>query len=129
MDREKTIYVYADWQPYNSELVGEMYVAQTRGKELFSFEYANEWLEKSNAFLDPDLLLYRGRQYTQEEKNIFGVFADSCPDRWGRMLMKRREAIRANKAMQKPRKLGESDFLLGVHDEARMGALRFSEKI
>lgn len=58
-----------------------------------------------------------------DDKNIFGVFADSCPDRWGRLLMKRREAIRAKKADEKPRKLVESDYLLGVYDKARMGGI------
>lgn len=58
------------------------------------------------------------------EKKIY-VFADSCPDRWGRRLMKRREELQAKKAEVKPRKLLESDYLLGVYDEARMGGLRF----
>ena len=61
--------------------------------------------------------MYNGRQYVNDDKNIFGVFADSCPDRWGRLLMKRREAIRAKKADEKPRKLVESDYLLGVYDK------------
>ena len=59
---------------------------------------------------------------------MFGVFADSCPDRWGRLLMKRREAILAKKEDRKPKRLTEMDFLLGVYDEMRMGALRFAEK-
>jgi serine/threonine-protein kinase HipA len=75
--------------------------------------------------LDPDLFLYRGRQYTPLDKNLFGLFSDSCPDRWGRLLMQRREAIIARKENRKPTKLNESDYLLGVYDEARMGALRF----
>ena len=58
-------------------------------------------------------------------KTLFGVFADSCPDRWGRLLMRRREAELARREERKPRKLGESDYLLGVYDKARMGALRF----
>lgn len=62
----------------------------------------------------------------ESEKKLFGIFSDSCPDRWGRLLMKRREAVQARKEERKPRRLGESDFLLGVYDEARMGALRFS---
>ena len=50
----------------------------------------------------------------------------SCPDRWGRLLMRRKEAIDARNEDRKPRNLTESDFLLGVYDESRMGALRFS---
>lgn len=125
MDNEKIIYVYADWLPYTNDLVGQLYVNQTKGKELYAFEYSEKWLEQGTFFMDPDLALYGGRQYLSDEKQIFGVFSDSCPDRWGRLLMKRREAIRAKKEKEKPRKLFESDFLLGVHDEARMGGLRF----
>lgn len=125
MESEKKIYVYADFKPFDTELIGTIYVSRTRGKELYSFEYAYSWLKKGCMALDPDLQLYRGRQYLQDDKNIFGVFADSCPDRWGRRLMNRREEIRAKKAGEKPKKLLESDYLLGVYDEARMGGLRF----
>ena len=125
MDKEKMIYVFADFQPFHNELIGTIYVSQTRGKEFYSFEYDQKWLEKGHMVLDPDLRLYRGRQYINDDKNIFGVFADSCPDRWGQKLMKRREELRAKKAGEKPRKLLESDYLLGVYDEARMGGLRF----
>jgi len=45
--------------------------------------------------LDPDLQFYSGDQYLEEGKSNFGVFTDSCPDRWGRILMQRREAILA----------------------------------
>lgn len=69
--------------------------------------------------------MYEGRQYVPIEKGLFGLFSDSCPDRWGRVLMKRREAVLARKENRKPEKLTESDFLLGVFDESRMGALRF----
>ena len=125
MEKEKKIYVFADFLPFQNELIGTIYVSQTRGKEFYSFEYVESWLEKGNRILDPDLQLYKGRQYINDDKNIFGVFADSCPDRWGKRLMKRREELRAKKAGEKPRKLLESDYLLGVYDEARMGGLRF----
>lgn len=125
MDREKNIYVFADFQPFHNELIGTIYVSQIRGKELYSFEYNQKWLENQYMMLDPDLQLYKGRQYLNDDKNIFGVFADSCPDRWGQKLMKRREELRAKKAGEKPKKLLESDYLLGVYDEARMGGLRF----
>lgn len=125
MDKEKKIFVFADFQPYHEEIIGTIYVSQTRGKEFYSFEYDQKWLEKGNMILDPDLQMYKGRQYIHDDKKIFGVFADSCPDRWGQRLMKRREELRAKKAEEKPRKLLDSDYLLGVYDEARMGGLRF----
>ena len=80
---------------------------------------------KKASVLDPDLALYKGRQYPLG-KNTFGIFADSSPDRWGRVLMQRREKFLADKEGRKPRKLLDSDYLLGVYDETRMGAIRFS---
>jgi len=129
MEKEKKIYVFADFLSFSNELVGTMYVSQTRGKEFYSFEYNEKWLEHKKMLLDPDLQLYKGRQYITDDKNIFGVFADSCPDRWGRRLMKRREEIRAKREGVKPEKLLESDYLLGVYDEARMGGLRFKTEL
>lgn len=129
MEKEKIIYVFADFLPFHNECIGTIYVSQTRGKEFYSFEYKQSWIENGYMMLDPDLQLYKGRQYINDDKNIFGVFADSCPDRWGKRLMKRREELRAKKADEKPRKLLESDYLLGVYDEARMGGLRFKTDI
>lgn len=125
---EKTIYVYENWRSTEPSLIGKLHTAFIRGQETFSFEYAPQWLEcfESSFSLDPDLSLFKGRQYTPMDKNLFGLFSDSCPDRWGRVLMKRKEAIDARKEDRKPRKLVESDYLLGVYDESRMGALRFS---
>lgn len=129
MEKEKIIYVFADFLPFHNELIGTIYVSQTRGKEFYSFEYEQSCIENGHMMLDPDLQLYKGRQYINDDKNIFGVFADSCPNRWGKRLMKRREELRAKKAEEKPRKLLESDYLLGVYDEARMGGLRFKTDI
>jgi serine/threonine-protein kinase HipA len=125
---EKTIYVYENWSGNEPILLGRLYINQVKQNESYSFEYSDEWLRTSDTryILDPDLMLYRGRQYTPLDKNMFGLLADSCPDRWGRLLMQRREAIAAKKDGRKPKKLNESDYLLGVYDAARMGALRFS---
>lgn len=71
--------------------------------------------------LDPDLQMYKGRQYIHDDKKIFGVFADSCPDRWGQRLMKRREELRAKNAGEKPRKL------LDRHELAVMCGLNVPE--
>ncbi len=67
----------------------------------------------------------QGIQYAPHGQENFGLFLDSSPDRWGRFLMNRREAIVAREEKRKERKLLESDYLLGVYDEHRMGALRF----
>lgn len=127
-NHEKKIYVYSDWFKEIPVLLGFLYESGIRGNATYSFEYDSTWLKENFDVLsfDPDLFLYSGRQYTPFEKTMFGIFSDSCPDRWGRLLMKRREAILARKENRKPRALTESDFLLGVHDESRIGALRFS---
>lgn len=129
MNDEKIIYVYADFLSHQKRMIGTLYASRIKGREFYSFAYDPEWLTQEGTFLDPDLKLYKGRQYVSDGKSIFGLFADSCPDRWGRLLMKRREAIRARKAGEKPKKLLESDFLLGVYDEARMGGLRFKTEM
>ncbi|MEX2427832.1 MAG: HipA domain-containing protein, partial [Bacteroidales bacterium] len=127
MNIQKQIYVYADWSGLNgSKLLGILNVSLTRGKEIFNFEYDEDWLRSAPAqVLDPDLRLYSGPQYLSEGKSNFGIFLDSAPDRWGRMLMKKREAAAARKEGRTVNKLYESDFLLGVFDGQRMGGLRF----
>jgi len=124
---KKTIYVYADWLELGApQLIGELYSETLRGKEIFSYAYHKEWLQSDYAYqLDPDLGLFEGIQYLNDEKSNFGLFLDSSPDRWGRVLMKRREAALARKEERKADKLFETDFLLGVFDGHRMGALRF----
>ena len=124
----KIVYVYKHWDTSTPEKIGTIYVEGAKGKEVISFEYDDRWLEKLDTSLifDPDLMLYKGRQYTPLDKSMFGLFADSCPDRWGRMLLKRREALLAKKEDRKPKRLTDIDFLLGVYDETRMGGLRFS---
>ena len=123
----KTIYVYENWKGIQPNKIGELYVDFIKGKEVFSFAYDDEWLENTfeARLLDPDLMLYNGRQYAPMGKEMFGVFSDSSPDGWGRLLMDRRESILAREENRKPRKLTQSDYLLGVYDLSRMGALRF----
>jgi serine/threonine-protein kinase HipA len=124
---KKEILVYAHWQGLaEPKRMGTLTATSMKGKETFAFEYATGWLKSGFAqLIDPDLQLYAGAFYPKDEKANFGVFLDSCPDRWGRILMQRREAILAKKEGRPPRKLLESDFLLGVFDGYRMGALRF----
>ena len=123
----KTIYVYWDDAQTVSPLsVGRLYADVIRGKEVFSFEFDASWLKQGICrHLDPDLQLFSGLQYAAEKKSNFGVFTDSAPDRWGRVLMERRESLHAKDEGRARRTLFESDFLFGVHDETRMGALRF----
>ncbi len=129
MSRE--IEVWADWQELGLQiLMGRLRSSLIRGKEVFSFSYEGEWLVSSAARqLDPDLQLFGGPQYLNSgERPNFGLFLDSSPDRWGRLLMQRREAALAREANRPAHRLQETDYLLGVHDEQRSGALRFKER-
>jgi serine/threonine-protein kinase HipA len=124
----KQIYVYADWQQLDvPAFIGTLTAEQLRGKEVFSFEYDKTWLSSGFAqIIDPDLQLYGGPQYLSgDDKPNFGMFLDSSPDRWGRLLMRRREAAEARLNKRLENKLFETDFLLGVFDGHRMGGLRF----
>lgn len=127
MGNYREIQVFMDnEQMHKATLIGVLYSELLRGKEIFSFEYDTNWLkQKESKVLDPDLMLFSGRQYLDNEKSNFGLFLDSAPDRWGRVLMQRREAILARNEKRAVRKFLETDYLLGVFDPTRMGALRF----
>lgn len=125
---QRAISVFADWQGVKGPvLMGTLKVTEVH-KEVFSFEYDEAWLRSGKAQdLDPDLQLFTGAQYLGGAKNNFGMFMDSSPDRWGRVLMDRREALTAKRERRKPKALRETDYLLGVYDGHRMGGLRFRE--
>lgn len=120
------IYVYAHWQGMpEAKLIGVLAAHYAKGKKAFSFEYDKDWIQsEQQLLLDPDIQFYTGPQYPNNKEN-FGVFLDSMPDTWGRTLMKRRAAQLAKEKDQKAPTLYEMDYLLGVYDESRMGALRF----
>ncbi len=126
----RNLEVWADWLDNGSPVrMGRLRSILTRGKEVFSFTYDDGWLAMENARpLDPELKLFSGPQYpVSATRANFGLFLDSSPDRWGRLLMQRREASQARDADRPARTLLETDYLLGVHDEQRSGALRFKE--
>ena len=127
MSTEKEIFVYTDTEHMGKPLfLGTLHSSPVRGKEIFSFEYSKEWLRQPGAFvLNPDLSLYEDRHFSDDTKPNLGIFTDSVPDQWGRVLMDRREALNAKLENRTPKKLTESDYLLGVYDDSRMGALRF----
>lgn len=103
-------------------LVGTL--AHDRGQ--IRFHYERVWLRDARAFaLDPDLSLDEAPFFPKPELGNFGIFLDSSPDRWGQTLMKRREALQAKDEKRTPRTLYAWDFLIGVQDFTRQGALRF----
>src|SRR5262249_7049838 len=95
-----------------------------------TFEYDPEWLKNPAKFsLEPALQLGPGPFRTPADTPMFGALGDSAPHRWGRALMRRMERRRAEAAGTAPRALREIDFLLLVDDEARLGALRFADRV
>lgn len=123
----RSVDVYADWSGLGGpQQMGALHADRSKGKEIFSFEYAGTWLGGGHAqVLDPGLRLYGGPQWPRGTHDTFGLFKDSAPDKFGRALMRRREAQAARVEGRAARVLTDFDCLLGVHDAQRMGALRF----
>ncbi len=110
--------------------VGTLHRTPSRDRETVSFEYHETWLEHEERFaLEPALAVGRGRFYPNQEREMFGAIGDSAPDTWGRQLMRRRERRRAEAEGRAIRTLHETDFLLGVADVSRLGALRLRYEI
>ncbi|MCF8453973.1 MAG: type II toxin-antitoxin system HipA family toxin [Pedobacter sp.] len=120
------IWVYAHWKGLaEPQLIGTLSAHQAKGRKAFSFEYEKSWINsQAQILLDPDISWYTGTQFPLGKEN-FGVFMDSMPDTWGRKLMQRRATIKAREEGKATPNLYELDYLLGVHDSTRMGALRF----
>ncbi len=125
MDREVLVYVDLRGMPF---LAGRLWSRTRRDRDRATFEYDKNWLAHPDRFaIEPALKLGPGPFHTPSDKPLFGAIGDSAPDRWGRSLMRRAERRRAERAGTAPRTLREIDYLLNVDDEARQGALRFSE--
>ena len=106
--------------------MGWLHRQASAGGDVFSFEYDKTWLKHPDTFtFDPDLQRVEGRAYVPAGRESFGIFLDSSPDRWGRLLMQRRAAHRAAKQGKPAPTLTAWDYLIGVHDVTRLGALRF----
>lgn len=130
MSKDTTIEVYFHDHKCDSPLLmGILHCSMGRGKDVFFYENNKDWLKSRHARdLDPDLQQFIGKQYLPADKSQFGIFLDSSPDRWGKTLMQRREAINAKEEGRAIHKLTETDYLLGVYDANRMGALRFKHQ-
>lgn len=115
----------ADFLPTGSR-VGTLYYASAHGRSILSFAYDSEWVRRPDAFeLDPELQLHDAESYPSGKSGAFQIFVDSAPDRWGRLLLDRRETLVSRREQRSYRPLTDWDYLLGVHDSCRMGALRF----
>ncbi len=125
-DRAAFVYVDLNGTPH---LVGRLWAHMRKRRESATFEYDPTWLQNPERFaLEPALQLGEGAFHTAADKIMFGAIGDSAPDRWGRVLMRRVERRKADKAGVAPHTLREIDYLLAVDDEARQGALRFTKE-
>jgi len=121
-------WVYVDLRG-TTRRVGRLWVTASRGRESATFDYDPEWLRSDERFaVDPALQLFPGPFHTRAGQALFGAVGDSAPDRWGRTLLARDERRRARAEGRAPRALREIDYLLGVTDETRQGALRFTRE-
>ena len=122
MQRDE-IYVYAGWE--DDKKIGTIYSEILSGSEVIYFSYDEEWLrEHPNLILDPTISQVTYSHYSPD-KILFGAFQDSCPDRWGRTLIDRRESILAEKENRRPIKFFETGYLLRLQDICRSGGFRF----
>jgi serine/threonine-protein kinase HipA len=122
MDRDLEVYVELTGRP---TLVGRVWMRERNGRETATFRYDPSWLSTPRAYaLGPSLMLGEGA-YHADDGGTFGPFRDSSPDRWGQKLMRHRERDRASAAGTRARALLAGDYLIGVDDDTRVGALRF----
>lgn len=106
--------------------LGTLQRVRSGGRAAVSFSYAGTWLAARDSFaLDPALRLFAGEQYAPDG-GLPGIFTDAAPDRWGRTLLERREALAARREGRRARRLDDWDFLIGVNDATRTGALRLA---
>ena len=106
----KILYVYE-----NETYLGELRVSAVRGRELFSFAWDRSTDERRRAeTIDPHVMVHPGVYHPLGRDN-FGFVEDVMPERWGRKLLKRKYPGRT---------LCPSDFLAGVDDFTRQGAIR-----
>ena len=96
----KTITVYADFDFLASpQEIGTLGYEHVRGNDHFVFEYSSSWLKQHGGIiLSGDLMNIPSLQHPRGNDNVFGFVKDSFPDRWGRLLLDRRERIMAQAA-------------------------------
>lgn len=123
---DRKVEVHCDLEA-NTIKAGTIFPLRRHGKESMTFIYDQSYISMPGAYaLDPALPLSMGSHHTGARQSIFGAFSDSSPDRWGRKIIERREAIRARDAGVRPHSMSEVEILLCVRDDLRQGSLRFS---
>ena len=121
-------YVYVDLNG-TQHFVGRLWVHSRGSNQRATFEYDAQWIDSDHRFaLEPALRVGPGPYHTGKDRALFSAIGDSAPDRWGRTLLARRERMQAKAEGRAPRSLLEIDFLLGLSDATRQGALRFKRE-
>ena len=123
------ITVYADFnflaEPQEIGILGYEHV---RGNDHFVFEYSREWLKQHGGIvLSGDLINVPSLQHTRSKDSVFGFVKDSFPDRWGQLLLDRRERLTAQSERRPARALTNYDYLIGIEDYTRMGGIRYKD--
>ena len=123
----KRITVYADFDFLASpQEIGVLGYEHVRGNDHFVFEYSRNWLKQYGGIvLSGDLMNVPSLQHPRGKDNVFGFIKDSFPDRWGRLLLDRRERIMAQSEGRQKRMLTNYDYLIGIEDFTRMGGIRY----
>ena len=126
----KRIIVYADFDFLSApQEIGTLGYEHVRGKDHFVFEYSRQWLKQHGGLLlSGDLMNVPSLQHPRGDDNVFGFVKDSFPDRWGRLLLDRRERLTAQQEGRPKRMLTNYDYLIGIEDFTRMGGIRYKEE-
>ena len=126
----KRITVYADFDFLATpQAIGTLGYERVRGRDHFVFEYSRPWLESHGGILlSGDLMYVPSVQHPRGNDSVFGFVKDSFPDRWGRLLLDRRERLMAQAEQRPMRRLTDYDYLIGIEDLTRMGGLRYKEE-
>ncbi len=126
----KRITVYADFDFLSTaQEIGILGYEHVRGKDHFVFEYSRQWLKQyGGILLSGDLMNVPSLQHPRSNDNVFGFVKDSFPDRWGRLLLDRRERLTAQSEGRPKRMLTNYDYLIGIEDFTRMGGIRYKEE-
>lgn len=124
----ETLYIYADFDWLEKpELIGRLTYERLRGNGTYGFSFDNDWLKNhSDILISEEVGNFSGFQYSQEE-HVFGFVSDTLPDRWGRRLLERKEQAEAIEEKRPKRTLYSYDYLVGIDDFLRMGALRLKK--
>jgi len=118
-------------------VVGQLAYARSGARENSAFAYDSQWLQSADRFsVSPDLELTDGQQYHKAATGNDSVFhlaiADTEPDGWGCRVIardhaRRRKALMDQGAAVPSASLTEWDYLVGVDDGSRIGALRLRD--